>query len=203
MLRNMLATGLSLLLAATLTACSTGEHDVLKVVPSPESAQVQPSPPASPSAGDTLWNPSLVEETEIPGRVVGGVYYPAHREPVIVGPGGFRVKGDAAVPASAYAPGGQGHMPSKQAIIDKNSPPSNGPVPLVSAIFKNMPLGKALPELLKPLGFQTSFSPSVNTALPVSIRAYNRPLQMVLADMLGPYGYTGVIDLGRMEVRVD
>jgi hypothetical protein len=206
-----------LLLVATailIGGCST-KQDKLEILPEKDKAsQSLPAdtriPAQPPRAADALWAPGEIEQVDVPGRVAGKVFYPAHREPLVVTPSGFRKleapdksNEQPAPKKSAYVPGGKGLLPSRMAGQEPTSPEQTDPVPTVTAMFRGEPLGEALRDLLTPLGMKPLMAPNVNSSVPITLRAEKRPLHMVLADLLKPYGYRAVIDLGRREVRID
>jgi hypothetical protein len=200
-------------LAIQIAGCSY-KPDKLEILPEKEQiSQSLPADtriPAQSRTADALWAPGEVEQVDVPGRVAGKVYYPAHRETLVVTPSGFRQLNPAdkadeqpGPKKSAYAPGGKGQLPSRLASHEPAAPEQKDPVPTVTVMFRGEPLGEALRDLLTPLGMKPLMSPNVNTSVPITLRAEKRPLHLVLADLLKPYGYRAVIDLGRREVRVD
>ncbi len=199
--------------AATLAAgCAPGRPGKVRVLPEKERGNVTaPLPPSRYRSPARLsWRPVLVEEVEVPGRVEGGVFYPARRELVAVSPAGIRVEGRdtrrRGVSAYLKRDGKRetSRLPSRRREPGPgNVPPPMTGEPLVTAVVNGMPLGDALVALAAPAGFKVALAPEVNSSLPVTLEAEKLPLGEALAALLGPYGYKAVLDLGKKEVRVD
>lgn len=196
------------------TGCASGPPGKVKVIPEKETKAVSTPLPSSPYRvlARFSWSDALVEKVEVPGRVVDGVFYPAHEETVLVSPAGYRVvdvKNGQAVErrasASVYAKGGEKSvLPSlrgEERLLEDEKPVAGEP--RVTAVMSGMPLGDALIAVTAPAKFKVRVSPGVNTSLPVTLSVKDKPLGRALALLLGPYGYRAMVDLERKEVRVE
>lgn len=192
--------------------CASTPPGKVKIIPEtpPETAQPMPYSPFRMPAR-LSWGDALVEDVEVPGRVAGGVFYPAHKETVIVSPGGYRLKNEAARKTppskSAYLKNGDNNPPGPPSLRKSkgeiNEKPTIRGEPRVTAVINGLSMGEALVELTAPAGFKTVLSPKVNSALPVSLAVKQEPLGKALALLVGPLGYQAVLDLGKKEVTID
>lgn len=202
---------MSLVLAASIAGCASEQPGKVVVIPEKDAMDVSQPLPPSPNRVPArfFWKDALVEKVKVPGRVVGGVFQPAHEELVLVAPAGYRVtngqKHDNGRPAeSAYMKKERRSvLPSlrnerhitKERIVEGE--------PRVTATMNGMPLGDAVVAMTAPAGFEVKVAPGVNTALPVTLEVKDKSLGESLALLLGPHGYQAVVDIRNKEVRID
>lgn len=187
------------MLSLRSTAIASCLSLVLAIGCAAEGGRVIVEPPETPStrtgapAGTAPAPPaeaSRAVERRVPGRIVGGVYYPAHVETFLVRGGDEK---DTDLPPSL----------TRGTRRDRDGTPGRNVLPRVTVVFRNVPLGEAVRDLLRPAGLRLETSPRVNVSLPVTLRLEGVPLTTALAEVIGPYGYRARVDLARRKVLIE